>query len=283
VPDATDQLRDIISKTYLDLFGRYGEYDGIEYHVNLWLNGGSGYYENNVTAMVSESGVGNGELGYVNTIGRHTGLESGSCPTSDGGGGDSGGGEPEPEPLPILRPHVNINGSWYRSKDVYIKDAGSWKLCVAGYVKDGGVWKPFIQNAQALTSPGGGGGGGDGGGPTPTTYTIIPVIRYKNNVDDHFCTTSLGNPAPDGYESEGQLCNVFSTQAPGTSPIVDADGGGRPDSGVMGYAYIGSPGPNTIAIYALTNNDTMWSRFTSETPYVYLRTEFYAPTRNLTV
>jgi hypothetical protein len=51
---------------------------------------------------------------------------------------------PPPPPPPILRPHVNINGSWYRSKDVYIKDAGSWKLCTSAYVKDGGVWKPFL-------------------------------------------------------------------------------------------------------------------------------------------
>jgi hypothetical protein len=132
----------------------------------------------------------------------------------------------------------------------------------------------------------------DGSCSYPTTYSIIPVTRYINTsttngypFGDHICTTSRGIAAPFGYSSEGTLCQVYSTQAPGTTPILDADGAGRPNSGVMGYAYIGFvPSVPYLTIYALTNGaDTMWSTQTSEGSYSLLRTEFYAPIQSLTI
>ena len=118
-----------------------------------------------------------------------------------------------------------------------------------------------------------------------TVYNIIPVTRYFNaSTGDHYSTTSQGTAAPSGYVSEGTLCQVYSTQAPGTTAIYNADGAGRPNSGIMGYAYIGSaPSVSYVTIYALTNgSDTMWSTATSEGAYTLLRTEFYAPTQAFT-
>jgi hypothetical protein len=127
--------------------------------------------------------------------------------------------------------------------------------------------------------------------PVTTTYNIIPVTRYVNpTTGDHYCTTTLGNSAPSGYLSEGTLCTIYSTQAPGTTVIFDDDDGdrnnssGRPYSGIMGYAYKSPPSVPYVIIYALTNgSDTMWSTRISEGPYVFLRTEFYAPTGPLTI
>ena len=118
-----------------------------------------------------------------------------------------------------------------------------------------------------------------------TVYNIIPVTRYFNaSTGDHYSTTSQGTAAPGGYVSEGTLCQVYSTQAPGTTGIYNADAPGRPNSGIMGYAYIGSaPSVSYVTIYALTNGfDTMWSTRTSEGAYTLLRTEFYAPTQAFT-
>jgi len=137
--DVNDGTRDQITNAYYSLFGRYGELGGIEYHVDLWVNKGGkddyGTYAS-IEEMVKHTGNsaegGTGEWNNVQNIGKHNGLAPGFCPTP-------------PPPPPILRPHVNINGSWYRAKDVYIKDAGSWKLCKSAYIKDGEEWKPFLQ------------------------------------------------------------------------------------------------------------------------------------------
>lgn len=119
-----------------------------------------------------------------------------------------------------------------------------------------------------------------------TSYTRRAVYRYFNSTTgDHFCTSGS---APSGYISEGILCYVFTQQAPGTVGIYDNDDGdfsnaGRPYSGIIGYAYLTSQA-NTTRIYALTNGfDTMWSTATSEPGYSLLRTEFYAPTIDLTI
>lgn len=120
-----------------------------------------------------------------------------------------------------------------------------------------------------------------------TTYSLISVTRYFNpSTGDHYSTTTQGTAAPSGYIPEGTLCSVYSTQAPGTIPIFNADGAGRPNSGIMGYAYERSSPPSVpyITIYALSNgSDTMWSTQTSEGSYTLLRTEFYAPTQALSI
>jgi hypothetical protein len=159
--------------------------------------------------------------------------------------------------------------------------------------------------------PSSGGGGDSGGGGSTTTYSIIPVYRYRNgsftngySPYDHFCTTSQGNPAPDGYINEGAFCYIFSTQAPGTSAVVDdddgdsANNGGKPYSGIMGYAYVdgttnGSNRPtnnsNVQRIYARVNRsygETLWTADPNEgsdVGYAETRTEFWAPTSNLTI
>ena len=137
--DVNDGTRDQITNAYYSLFGRYGELYGIEFYVSSWVYGNDSAAFGTILNMVKNGGDitvgGSGEWNNVQNIGRHTGLAPGFCPTPP----------PPPPPPPILRPHVNINGSWYRAKDVYIKDAGSWKLCKSAYIKDNGEWKPFIQ------------------------------------------------------------------------------------------------------------------------------------------
>jgi hypothetical protein len=130
----------------------------------------------------------------------------------------------------------------------------------------------------------------DGSCRFQTTYTRIPLNRYVNpSTGDHYCSTSL---TISGYISEGQLCTVFSSQAPGTVGLIDDDDGDRSQSGrpfipegFAGYGYKNQPSnPNVQPIYALTNgNDTLWSVNTSEPGYVFLRVEFYAPTQDLIV
>jgi hypothetical protein len=130
----------------------------------------------------------------------------------------------------------------------------------------------------------------DGSCRFQTIYTRIPLNRYVNpSTGDHYCSTSLQFP---GYISEGQICTVFSSQAPGTVGLIDDDdddgsSSGRPfiGPGFAGFGYKTQPSnPNVQPIYALTNGtDTLWSVSTSEGPYQFLRIEFYAPTQDLTV
>jgi len=122
---------------------------------------------------------------------------------------------------------------------------------------------------------------------TSTTYKRVQIRRYYNpTTGDHFVTT--GSP-PAGYNDEGGLCRIFTSQAPGTISIRDYNGPGFPDSGSMGYAYpgYGSQPANTTPIYALDNgSETLWSLSNNEgssSGYTYLRTEFYAPKQDLTV
>jgi hypothetical protein len=136
----------------------------------------------------------------------------------------------------------------------------------------------------------GGRGGSSSGNITSKTYTRIQLFRYYNpTTGDHYCTTEIGTPPPEGYLNEGSLGTVFKEQAPGTSGGYDNDDGdfsqsGKPYSGILGYVYSSSQ-PNTKIIYQLTNGkDTMWSEYPQEGEYTtFGASPFYIPTSDLTI
>jgi len=82
-PDGSDPLRDSITYSYSTFFGRYGEQGGVEFWVNLWVNGdGQTRFGGSVSNMIQQGGVDSGELGKVALFGRHSGMSTGACPIS---------------------------------------------------------------------------------------------------------------------------------------------------------------------------------------------------------
>jgi hypothetical protein len=139
------------------------------------------------------------------------------------------------------------------------------------------------------------------------TYEVIGVRRYFNNTNpgmggnpnypagDHYCTSEIGTPAPDGYTYEGTIANVYKTEPPSSVglilQVIDNKDGGL-SSGVMGYAFLSDPGNIPVRpIYELKSpegkSDIMWSGASEENGYVCTNSDkrplFYAPQGSLTV
>ena len=104
-------------------------------------------------------------------------------------------------------------------------------------------------------------------------YNIKTLYRFYDQTSyDHYCSDNE-NPAS-GYYSQGELCSLFTEQAPGTIGIIDAEadsrGVDRPDTGLVGYGYPNlaaaqdADNLNVIPIYKMvrddiTTIDEMWS------------------------
>ena len=141
---------------------------------------------------------------------------------------------------------------------------------------------------------------------TSVTFTTTPLYRYYNpTTGDHF--TGLDSIAPEGYDNEGILANVFvGPQPPGTVPLIDDEEGNRSNAGkpLSSYtAYVfprngnrpfkidGGEIPTTL-LYAKTNNsDVLFTSDVNEgSPEYFLdRTHnaygyaFYAPTSPVSI
>ena len=141
---------------------------------------------------------------------------------------------------------------------------------------------------------------------TSVTFTTTPLYRYYNpTTGDHF--SGLDSIAPEGYDNEGILANVFvGPQPPGTVPLIDDEEGNRSNEGkpLSSYtAYVfpangnrpfkidGGEIPTTL-IYAKTNNsDVLFTSDVNEaSPEYFLdRTNnaygyaFYAPTSPVSI
>ena len=141
---------------------------------------------------------------------------------------------------------------------------------------------------------------------TSVTFTTTPLYRYYNPTNgDHF--TGLDSIAPEGYDNEGILANVFvGPQPPGTIRLIDDEEGNRSNEGkpLSNYtAYVfprnanrpfkidGGEIPTTL-LYAKTNNrDVLFTSDVNEgSPEYFLdRTNnaygfaFYAPTSPVSI
>ena len=141
---------------------------------------------------------------------------------------------------------------------------------------------------------------------TSVTFTTTPLYRYYNPTNgDHF--TGLDSIAPEGYDNEGILANVFvGPQPPGTIRLIDDEEGNRSNEGkpLSSYtAYVFPPNGNrpfkidggeipTTLLYAKTNNsDVLFTSDVNEgSPEYFLdKTNnaygyaFYAPTSPVSI
>lgn len=155
--------------------------------------GGGGYFGGGAGAFsydIFNDGAGGGGSGYIHP----TSITNGSfdATNSAGGGGPDTDGSFKIDFVAVsIRPHININGSWYKPKDVYIKDAGSWKLCRSGYIRDGGEWKLFLGTS---ISP-----------PPVTTGTVFTQLAANDSIFSYVTglaifSTTTGTPTPKEVE-----------------------------------------------------------------------------------
>ena len=80
-PGGNDFVRNTITYAYMSLFGRYGEIGGVEGYLGTWVYHPTRGGYSSIYQMVRAGGQSSGELGAVQSQGKHTNLGlGGSCP-----------------------------------------------------------------------------------------------------------------------------------------------------------------------------------------------------------